>query len=103
MSILRHCLASRKPLLGLLLAAVLAVQPRHAVAEDFQQSAFSCTKLSRNFWLPLSTLVERLQDSGHVVAFALTTPDDCYELMVRSREGNLRTILYHPVSGKPLG
>jgi hypothetical protein len=102
MSILYACLARGKSVPGLLLVAILAAQPQHAVGQDFQQSTFSCTKLSRSFWLPLSTLVARLQDSGHVVAFALTTPDDCYELMVRSGEGVLRTILFHPVSGKPL-
>jgi hypothetical protein len=88
---------------GLALLALFAVCPNAVFAEDFRQSSFACTRLSRSFWLPLSTLIERLQNSGHVVAFALTTPDDCYELMVRGREGTLRTIIYHPVSGKPLG
>lgn len=88
---------------GLAMLASIFASPRATFAEDFQQSGFACTKLSRSFWLPLSSLIERLQDTGHVVAFALTTPDDCYELMVRGREGVLRTIIYHPVSGKPLG
>jgi Peptidase propeptide and YPEB domain len=103
MSIERVRRPRRKALAGLALLALLVVFPDAGFAEDFQQSAFACTRLSRSFWLPLSTLVERLRDSGHVVAFALTTPDDCYELMVRGREGILRTIIYHPVSGKPLG
>jgi hypothetical protein len=93
----------RNAFAGLAVLASSAAFPDVGFADDFRQSAFACTRLSRSFWLPLSTLIERLQDSGHVVAFALTTPDDCYELMVRGREGVLRTIIYHPVSGRPLG
>ena len=103
MSFVHRCKPHQAVLAGLVLLGSVVALPGAGLAEDFQQSVFTCTRLSRSFWLPLSVLVDRLRESGHIVAFALTTPDDCYELMVRGREGVLRTIIYHPVSGKPLG
>lgn len=86
------------------LAAVVATPaaiPR-TMASDTLQTPFTCTRLARSFWMPLTLLVERLQDSGATVASAMTTHDDCYELQVRMGKGELRTVIYHPVSGKPL-
>jgi hypothetical protein len=73
-----------------------------AQAADSAQERFACTKLPRNIWLPLSTIVERINEQGIDIASAKATIDDCYEVRMRLRDGTIRTVILHPVSGKPL-
>lgn len=94
-----HPLLTRPLAIGLALAS-FAVATAHA--GEAGSSTFACTKLSRNFWLPLSILVERLENNGSKVTSAVATIDDCYEIQVANASGAIRTMLYHPVSGKPL-
>lgn len=71
-------------------------------AENVTHERFACTKLPKTIWLPLSTIVERINDSGIDIASARATIDDCYELRLLFPDGTTRTVIIHPVSGKPL-
>jgi hypothetical protein len=78
-------------------AAALACSPAASANE-----AFACTAIPDRFWLPLSVLKERLTDQGFTVIEAHATRDDCYELRLRGRDMVERTVIFDPVSAKPL-
>jgi hypothetical protein len=61
-----------------------------------------CTAIPRRFWLPISVLAERLNAEGFTVVEAVETRDDCYALKLRDRESRETTVIFDPVSAKPL-
>ncbi len=97
----------RSLLAGLLVIGALPVMARHGVTPAAAQQAraaepWVCTAIPRRFWLPISVLTERLAEQGLTVIEAIETRDDCYALRLRDRARNERTVIYDPVSAKPL-
>jgi hypothetical protein len=64
--------------------------------------AWVCTAIPRRFWLPIGVLTERLSEQGYTVLEALETRDDCYALRLRDRQSRETTVIFDPVSAKPL-
>lgn len=107
-----HC-----PLLGRVVACALlllvhtglASAPARAqlmaspsAARTSAPEAWACTAVPDRFWLPLSVLQERLTAQGHTVIAARATRDDCYEIRLRGPDLVERTVIFDPVSAKPL-
>jgi hypothetical protein len=67
-----------------------------------QAEAWVCTAIPRRFWLPIGVLTERLSEQGYTVVEALETRDDCYALKLRDRQSRETTVIFDPVSAKPL-
>jgi hypothetical protein len=64
--------------------------------------AWVCTAIPRRFWLPIGVLTERLSEQGYTVLEAIETRDDCYALRLRDRQSRESTVIFDPVSAKPL-
>jgi hypothetical protein len=88
---------------------VLAFSPclaQHALAQGVSArgpaEAWVCTAIPRRFWLPIGVLSERLTEQGYTVLEAVETRDDCYALRLRDRQSRETTVIFDPVSAKPL-
>jgi hypothetical protein len=64
--------------------------------------SWACTAIPDRLWLPLSTLRERLEAQGLIVLEAAATRDDCYTIRLRGPDMVERTVIFDPVSAKPL-
>lgn len=73
-----------------------------AATETLAAETWVCTAIPRRFWLPLGVLKERLNEQGYSVLEAIETRDDCYALRLRDRESRETTVIFDPVSAKPL-
>jgi Peptidase propeptide and YPEB domain len=101
----RRCLA------GMVLTASVLAMPESGVmtpgsaqglSTAAQQESWVCTAVPRRFWLPLGVLTERLIEQGFTVLDAVETRDDCYSLRLRGRDSRETTVIFDPVSAKPL-
>lgn len=91
----------------MLLGAVTPALAQRKAAPLAAHEAWACTVIPERFWLPLSVLKERLQGEGQTVVEAHATRDDCYEIRMHSQDADgqalpERTVIYDPVSAKPL-
>ncbi|MGL4322476.1 MAG: PepSY domain-containing protein [Beijerinckiaceae bacterium] len=60
----------------------------------------ACTIFPRDMWLPLRSIINRLEDEGLVVLRRSADTQDCYRVDVRDPEGQERLLVIDPVSGK---
>lgn len=60
----------------------------------------SCTIFPRDMWLPLRTIVDRLEDDGWVVLRRGADTQDCYRINARDPDGHEKLLVIDPVSGK---
>ncbi|MGL4812110.1 MAG: PepSY domain-containing protein [Beijerinckiaceae bacterium] len=59
-----------------------------------------CTVHARELWLPLRTIVSRLEDEGWIVLRRSAGDESCYTLSANRRDGAERLLVIDPVSGK---
>ena len=96
----------------MLLGAVIPAVAQRKAPPSAAHDAWACTVIPERFWLPLSVLKERLHSEGQTVLEARVTRDDCYEIRMRGQYPQIqdaqgqdlpeRTVIYDPVSAKPL-
>ena len=67
-----------------------------------RQESWACTAIPDRLWLPLSILKERLEAQGLTVLDAVATRDDCYTVRLRGADMVEKTVIFDPVSAKPL-
>lgn len=61
----------------------------------------NCTIFPRDMWVPMRTIVNRLEDDGWVVLRrSADEQEDCYRINARDPEGQERLLVIDPVSGK---
>jgi hypothetical protein len=82
--------------------AGLAGAKAQGISARAPAEAWVCTAIPRRFWLPIGVLTERLSEQGYTVLEALETRDDCYALRLRDRQSRETTVIFDPVSAKPL-
>lgn len=64
-------------------------------------TASSCTPFPRDMWLPMRTIINKLEDDGWVVLRRATDEqEDCYHINARDPDGQERLLVIDPVSGK---
>lgn len=60
----------------------------------------TCTIFPRDMWLPLRTIVDKLEDDGWVVLRRGAEAKDCYRINARDPDGQEKLLVIDPVSGK---
>ncbi len=80
----------------------LRAEAQRKASPSAHAESWACTAIPDRLWLPLSILTERLEAQGLTVIEASATRDDCYTIRLRGPDMVERTVIFDPVSAKPL-